>query len=343
MMTMKLGEAMNMVRYSVMDMNEVLMIWGPPGCGKTESVAQIADEYDAVLVPIHLGQYDTVDLKGFPHIVDGHMAWAPPVTMPFVGNDAFPDDRPILLFLDELNAARPAVFAVAYQLIQERRIGEHVLKPNVRIVAAGNREGDKGVVNTMPTPLSSRMTHIEVVMDHETWINHHLGSGGDPIFAAFFMYRPGLICTFDPSRPAKAFGVFRTWTASTRYYKSKMSYQQKVAAITGTVGDGEAAEFFGFVDIVDKMPDLDDILKSPSKAPMPDGVGMSYAVSVSLSAKMDAKEPKLLSAIDTYLRRLAPEFHACAWTLAARRTPFILTTPEGAAFCKEHNYSMTAE
>jgi hypothetical protein len=70
---------------------------------------------------------------------------------------------------------------------------------------------------------------------------------------------------------------------------------------------------------------------------------MSYAVSVSLSARMDAKDTKLLEAIDTYLRRLAPEFHACAWTLAARRSPFILTTPQGAKFCKEHNHSMTAE
>ena len=35
MMTMKLGDAMDMVRHVVMDMNEVLMLWGPPGGGKT--------------------------------------------------------------------------------------------------------------------------------------------------------------------------------------------------------------------------------------------------------------------------------------------------------------------
>ena len=343
MMTMKLGDAMDMVRHVVMDMNEVLMLWGPPGGGKTEGVSQVTFDYNAVLSPHHLGQYDTVDMRGYPKDEGNQMVWLPAKTLPFVGNDAFPDDRLIVLFLDEVNAARPAVAAVAYQLIQERRIGEHILKPNVRIVAAGNREGDKGVVNSMPLPLANRMTHIEVAMDHESWINYHLDSGGDPIFAAFFMYRPGLICTFDPSRPAKAFGTYRSWSKASRFYTSPMPHALKVAAITGTVGDGEAAEFFGFVDIVDKMPDLDDIIKRPTKAALPDGVGMSYAVSVSLSARMDAKDTKMLEAIDTYLRRLAPEFHACAWTLAARRSPFILTTPQGAKFCKEHNHSMTVE
>jgi hypothetical protein len=343
MMTMKLGDAMDMVRHVVMNMNEVLMLWGPPGCGKTEGVAQVATACGAVLVDIRLAQYDTVDLKGYPKDVDDHMVWLPAKTLPVIGNDAFPDDRPILIVFDEINQARPAVLGVAYQALQERRVGEHRFKPNVHIVAMGNREGDKGVVNSMPLPLANRMTHIEVAMDHESWINYHLDSGGDPIFAAFFMYRPGLICTFDPSRPAKAFGTYRSWSKASRFYTSPMPHALKVAAITGTVGDGEAAEFFGFVDIVDKMPDLDDIIKRPTKAALPDGVGMSYAVSVSLSARMDAKDTKMLEAIDTYLRRLAPEFHACAWTLAARRSPFILTTPQGAKFCKEHNHSMTVE
>ena len=343
MMTMKLGDAMGMVRHVAIELNEPMMLWGPPGGGKTEGVGQIAEDCNAFHVDVRLAQYDSVDLKGYPTDEDGHLVWRPARTLPFVGNDAFPDDRLILLVLDELNSARDAVFAVAYQLLQERRVGEHRLKPNVRVVAMGNRESDRGVTNRMPLPLANRLIHVEVAMDHESWIDHHLAQGGDPIFAAFFMYRPALVCTFDPSKPAKAFGTYRSWSKAAKLYASTMPHHLKVAAITGAVGDGEAAEFFGFVDIVDKMPDLDDIIKRPKKAALPDGVGMSYAVSVSLSARMDAANPNELTAIDTYLRRMAVEFYACAWTVAARRQPRVLATPEGAVFCRDHNRSMSAE
>ncbi len=39
--------------------------------------------------------------------------------------------------LDELTSAERDVFGVAYQFINERRVGEHILMPNVRIVARG--------------------------------------------------------------------------------------------------------------------------------------------------------------------------------------------------------------
>lgn len=343
MITLKINEAMDMVRHVAINLNEPLMLWGPPGSGKTEGVAQVAAACNAVHVDIRLAQYDSVDLKGYPVDDGGHLVWRPARTLPFVGNDDFPDDQIILLTLDELNSARDAVFAVAYQLLQERRVGEHRLKPNVRIVAMGNRESDRGVTNRMPLPLANRLTHVEVMMDHESWIEHHLDCGGDPIFAGFFYYRPSLICTFDPSKPAKAFGTYRSWSKAAKFYASSIPYHLKTAAITGTVGDGEAAEFLGFVDIVDKMPDLEDIIRRPTKAPLPDGVGMSYAVSVSLSARMDAANPKEMAAIDTYLRRMAVEFYACAWTVAVRRSPRVLSTPEGLAFSRDHIRSMTAE
>ena len=51
-----------------------------------------------------------------------------------------------ILFLDELNTAAPMVQASAYQLILDRKIGEYTLPDGWAIVAAGNRESDKGVV-----------------------------------------------------------------------------------------------------------------------------------------------------------------------------------------------------
>lgn len=345
MQTMKVSDLPAFIKSVALDMDEPLMLWGPPGCGKSAVVAQVAERANAVLVDIRLSQYDSVDLRGFPTVEagkyegSGAMAWVPPVTLPFVGNKAFPTDRPIIVFLDEINSASMAVAAVAYQLVNERRVGEHPLMPNVRVLLAGNREGDKGVTSRMPLPLANRMTHVEVIMDHESWIAHHLDNSGDPLMAAFFMYRPALICTFDPAKPAKAFGTYRSWTKAARYVASDMSRSMKYTAVAGAVGDGEAAELFGFMDIAAKMPDLDDVIARPTKAPLPDGVGMSYAVSMALSVRMDADNEQELTAIDTYLRRMPVEFYSLAWTRAIQRensryTHKLLASAPGAAYAK---------
>lgn len=305
------------------DQQEPIMIWGQPGVGKSEVVRQLAEANNAEMVDIRLSQYDSVDLRGIPVPQDGFTVWHAPSTLPFVGNDAFPDDRLVLLFLDEINAAAPSVAAVAYQLINDRRVGEHVLKPNVRILAAGNRESDRGVTNRMPTPLANRFTHVEVEVDAETWIEWALDNGIHPIFAAFFKFRPALITTFDPSKPDKAFATPRTWHKVTKYYAAGLPRDVMDAAIAGAVGMGPGAEFMSFSDIWRDMPDIDKIIKNPTKAALPEGVGMTYAVTVALSARMTLTNAE---AVHTYLDRLAPEYVVCAWTLAANRNKALCTT-----------------
>ena len=71
----------------------------------------------------------------------------------------------VILFLDEMNSAAPAVQAAAYQLILNRKVGQYTLPDNVLIVAAGNREADKGVTYRMPAPLANRFVHLEMSVD----------------------------------------------------------------------------------------------------------------------------------------------------------------------------------
>jgi len=323
MYKLNITKVQQLLQAVAINQHEPVMLWGQPGAGKSEAVQQLAVANNAELVDIRLSQYDSVDLRGIPVPHEGFTVWHAPVTLPFVGNDAFPDDRMILLFLDEINAAAPSVAAVAYQLINDRRVGEHVLKPNVRVIAAGNRESDRGVTNRMPTPLANRFTHVEVEVDAETWIEWALDNGVHPIFAAFFKFRPALITTFDPSKPDKAFATPRTWAKAAKYYGADMSADVLNAAVAGAVGQGPGAEFMGFTSIWKDMPDLDKLIKDPTKAPLPDGVGMSYAVAVGLSGKMNLKNA---DAVHTYLDRLTPEYVVCAWTLAIKRDKALATT-----------------
>jgi MoxR-like ATPase len=71
--------------------------------------------------------------------------------------------------LDELNSAPPAVQAAAYQLILNKRVGTYKLPAGVDIVAAGNRDGDRGVTYRMPAPLANRFVHLEAKVDFDDW------------------------------------------------------------------------------------------------------------------------------------------------------------------------------
>jgi MoxR-like ATPase len=77
-----------------------------------------------------------------------------------------------VLFLDELNAAPPAMSAAAYQLVLDRKLGDYELPAGWVVFAAGKRETDRGVTSTMPTPLANRFAHFEFevsVKDWTTW------------------------------------------------------------------------------------------------------------------------------------------------------------------------------
>jgi MoxR-like ATPase len=146
-----------------------VFLWGPPGIGKSEIVTDLATEMGGVCVDLRMAQMEPTDIRGIPFFNkdNGKMDWAPPIDLP---DEEFASQYPIVvLFLDEMNSAPPAVQAAGYQLILNRRVGKYVLPDNVVIVAAGNRDSDKGVTYRMPMPLSNRFLHLEMRSDFNSW------------------------------------------------------------------------------------------------------------------------------------------------------------------------------
>ena len=147
-----------------------IFIWGPPGIGKSDIVSQITDTFEqSHLIDVRLSLWEPTDVKGMPYYSanDNTMKWAPPVELP----DAkmAKKYKTIVLFLDEMNSAAPSVQAAAYQLILNRKVGTYELPENVVIVAAGNREADKGITYRMPAPLANRFIHLEMKPAFDDW------------------------------------------------------------------------------------------------------------------------------------------------------------------------------
>lgn len=328
--------------------NEPCFFWGPPGCGKSEGMVQAARDLDADLVDIRLGQYDSIDLRGIPFVdtppaeaVSAALtSWAQPSTMPFIGNPNFDPDRKKLIFLDEANAGKQAVLGVAYQLVQEGRIGEHVLQPNTFIVAAGNREGDRGVTNKLPLPLANRFTHFEVGPEATSWV---LWAGTQPRMPAellaFLQFRQELISNFDPKRPDKAFATPRTWEKAGRYFTSTMPEDVKDASIEGSVGEAAAAEFRGFCKIISKMPSMKQIEADPTGSPVFDEPEVRWAIAVGIAGALDSSNEQ---AFMQYLDRMDPEFSILAWQLGIRRDESLVGTKGFIKMAQMHQATFAA-
>jgi len=151
-----------------------VFLWGLPGVGKSELMQRIAEkEYlgNTHLVDVRVALMEPTDLRGMPFYNrdSGKMEWAPPVDLP---DQTLADDYDtVILFLDEMNSAAPAVQAAAYQLVLNRRIGSYKLPDNVVIVAAGNRESDKGVTYRMLISPTNRFLPLEFPADFHIWFN----------------------------------------------------------------------------------------------------------------------------------------------------------------------------
>jgi hypothetical protein len=250
-----------------------LMIWGAPGLGKSEAVEQIAIEQDRPLIDLRLLLMEPTDLRGIPfkttmeqldpetgELVNvDTVRWAPPEELPRPG---FKENA--ILFLDELPSASPVVQAASYQLILNRRIGSYVLPDGVDIVAAGNRQSDKGVSYRMPTPLANRFLHCTLVFDFDEWKQWAISSGkvhADVI--AFHVESGGKdVFTFNPKENKEtAFATPRTWVfASDVIANPETSKAVQRVLVAGSVGEALANEFFEFRRIHEQLPRTEDIL-----------------------------------------------------------------------------------
>src|SRR2546423_9189043 len=184
-----------------------VMVWGPPGVGKSRIVAAIAEAHRVPLVDIRLSQMEPTDLRGIPFRNGARVEWSVPALLP---EESRHGARGIL-FLDEITSAPPTVTAAAYQLILDRRLGEYEVPAGWAIFAAGNRYGDRGVSYVMPSPLANRFTHYEIEPHLDDWIAWAHGSGLDDRVIAFLRFRPDLLFHFDAGRNPVAFPSPRSW------------------------------------------------------------------------------------------------------------------------------------
>jgi hypothetical protein len=229
-----------------------LFIHGSPGIGKSYIVADIAKSKELELVDIRLSQLDPVDLRGIPSIKEEQTVWMPPVFFP-----KDPDSEGIL-FLDELNSAPPSVQAAIYQLVLNRQIGEYILPEKWRIICAGNRVSDRGVVFRLPTPLANRMVHLHLQARFEDFKRFALKEKLHHFIIGFLGFRPDLLSSEpvveDDANPA--FATPRSYHMLSNILKATEDIRSIYSIIYGTIGYSAGVEFVSYLKVYESLPDI---------------------------------------------------------------------------------------
>ena len=255
-----------------------VMLWGPPGVGKSQIIAQVAIRHAVTMIDIRLSQMEPSDLRGIPFRIDNRVEWAVPSMLPDAGRHG-PEG---VLFLDEITSAPPSVSAAAYQLILDRRLGAYEVPAGWAIFAAGNRQGDRGVTYTMPAPLANRFSHFEIEANLDDWVSWAYGNGIDERLIGFLRFRPERLFDFDPAHNPVAFPSPRSWEFAHRaLQKFGGSPHLLLATLQACVGPAAGLELHAFVENLDRMPDLDAILRG-EQVDVPREVDLQYAVASAL-------------------------------------------------------------
>lgn len=256
-----------------------LMLWGPPGVGKSSVVAQVAAGGGLEVIDLRLSQLAPTDLRGLPvpEALEGGggvSRWYPPEFLPRGGEG--------ILFLDELNMAPPAMQGVAQQLILDRRVGSYALPDGWLVWAAGNRKEDRASVFDMPAPLANRFLHLEIVADFPAWRDYALTRGLAEQILAFLTFRPELLHRLDTVSPA--WPSPRSWEMASRLHALGLD-------IAPAVGEAAAAEFAAFVRLYAELPDLGAVLRGQGAGlGLPSEASVRYAAVVGLAAR--AEDPQ---------------------------------------------------
>jgi hypothetical protein len=265
-----------------------LFLWGPPGIGKSELVADICESMNGKLYDLRLALMDPSDLKGvlYYNPAVGNAMWNAPPDLPTKEEAAkYPV---VFLFLDEMNSAAPATQAAAYQLVLNRRVGTYELPDNCVIIAAGNRDTDRGVTYRMPKPLANRFVHLQLRVDFESWQNWAIDIMIHPDVLAYVTCNKNDLFPFDPSSNSVSFATPRSWVFVSQLLSQELKDVELNDLVAGTVGEGVALKFAAHRKIASQMPNPSDILKGKVKELKNKDIGAKYSITISLCYELKA-------------------------------------------------------
>jgi hypothetical protein len=304
----------------------VPMLVSSPGIGKSSIAKQISDAENLKLIDIRLSQCDPCDLNGFPSVNGERSRYLPMDTFPLEGDKIPEGYSGWLVLFDEANSAPLSVQAAAYKIILDRQIGQFNLHKNVAMMAAGNLAGDRAIVTRLSTAMQSRMIHFELAEDIDSWLTWADKADIDYRIRSFLRFQPDSLLKFDPDHNDKTFASPRTWEFLSKIISpwSKINIT-KLPILAGTISEGMAREFFGYSQIFEKLPTIEEIIAYPERTTIPSQPDIKYAITGLVSKHLSCDNA---DKIILFVNRLPIEFQIICLRTAFVRDSKLLQNKE---------------
>lgn len=285
-----------------------VVLWGPPGQGKTSVVRDLAKSSGRHLEILLASIREPQDFGGLPTVSESTMSLIPPGWATRLAADGNG-----ILFIDEVNTAPPAVQAALLRVCLDKVAGDCELGQQTSVIAAANPPEQAADGWDLAPALANRFCHIEwslptdVVRDGlaGNWPSYQiptvpLESVGDVIsqerilVAGFLSSRPDLTTALpkQASEQGRAFPTPRSWEMaadlSAWCEALKLGESVRRVLVRGTVGQGAAVEYLTYRDNMD-LPNPNDVLANPESFPLPTRTDLIYVIGAGALAIVRAK------------------------------------------------------
>ena len=227
--------------------------------------------------------------------------------------------KPVIIMIDELGKANPAVKNALLRVMQERTVGSIKLHPD-SIVYATTNKGAEGVGDTLQPHARNRISTVIVrKTDHMDWIEWGINNNIDPTILGWVKDNPQLFAAFEdvkdpsenpyifhPKEQRTAFVTPRSLHAASDilHVRDQFDDQTLTALLMGTIGDRGAMDLMAFVKLADQLPSLQSIKDDPMNAIVPNSAA---AVCMVVYRTLAALESTWVNAWMDYMPRLDTE------------------------------------
>ena len=212
-----------------------IMLTGRHGIGKSQILTNYFESKGMRVVALFLGQMsDPGDLLGLPtkDEATGKTTFMPPYWFPV-------DGQPVVLFLDELNRARPEILQTVMDLVLNRKLAGRLLPEGSRIISACN-DGDEYQLTDLDPALVSRFNIYTFRPSVEEWLLWATRKGLDERVVNFIQANPELLDRSGDTKEEQGLEKDpdrRAWEKVARVMENisdpKQVHQKIVAGIVG--------------------------------------------------------------------------------------------------------------
>lgn len=297
------------------------LIVGPPGIGKTEIVIAAAKSAGCDIVLMHPAVSDPTDFKGLPGIVNGHAEFLPYGQL----RKLIEADKPTVAFIDDIGQSPHSVQAALMQLLQQREIDGMKISDHVTFCGATNDSSHMAGVQSILEPVKSRWdTIVQLEVDHMEWVKWARKKNLREEIIAWVMFK-GMeaLHDFQPTRELRNSPCPRTIYNAARLFAAGLHSRDTLA---GAAGEGWASGFLGFVRVYRSLPDPDECIKNPDKAPVPNGDDASTIFAIAVAVSLRATKDNFTN-VTKYLKRLPKETEVFAVRDTIARESSLTNTP----------------